>query len=148
MLYGTISKGKPKKTKGQHQNQKRRPLRLTAPGPASCFLHSLFQAAPRPASPGNSKQYRRIFPLRRTEQTGIFEKWTRKRAERSGASAPRPFLIFFFAFLENFECPWITVCINLQQIYNPRFQEIGGCFYCGQSALRLVVSSGCIQRTA
>ena len=41
-----------------------------------------------------------------------------------------------------------TVCINLQQIYNPRFQEIGGCFYCGQSALRLVVSSGCIQRTA
>ena len=41
-----------------------------------------------------------------------------------------------------------TVCINLQQIYNPRFQAIGGCFYCGQSALRLVVSSGCIQRTA
>lgn len=41
-----------------------------------------------------------------------------------------------------------TVCINLQQIYNPRFQAIGGCFYCGQSALWLVVSSGCIQRTA
>ena len=41
-----------------------------------------------------------------------------------------------------------TVCINLQQIYNPRFQAIGGYFYCGQSALRLVVSSGCIQRTA
>ena len=62
-----ISKGKPKNTKGQHQNQKRRPLRLTAPGPASCFLRSLFQAAPRPAIAVNSKQYRRIFPLRRTE---------------------------------------------------------------------------------
>ena len=63
----TISKGKSKKTKGQHKNQKRRPLRLTAPGPASCFLHSLFQAAPCPALTGNSKKYRRIFLLRRTE---------------------------------------------------------------------------------
>ena len=58
------------------------------------------------------------------------------------------FLDFGCAPLEFFECPFITVCINLQQIYNPRFQAIGGYFYCGQSALRLVVSSGCIQRTA
>ena len=57
-------------------------------------------------------------------------------------------LDFLCAFLDFFVYLHITVCINLQQIYNPRFQEIGGCFYCGQSALRLVVSSGCIQRTA
>ena len=62
-----LSKGKSKKTKGQHKNQKRRPLRLTAPGSASCFLRVLFQAAPRPAHLGNSKQHRRIFLLRRTE---------------------------------------------------------------------------------
>lgn len=123
-LYGTISKGKSKKTKGQHKNQKRRPLRLTAPGPASCFLRSLFQAAPCPAHLGNSKQYRRIFLLRRTRWIGIFEKWTRKRAERSGASDPRPLLITLLPFWKNSSALGYFWCRAQQELKKDKYREI------------------------
>ena len=40
--------------------------------------------------------------------------------------SPLNFLDFGCAPFEFFERPFITVCIKLQQIYNPRFQTIGG----------------------